>query len=99
MASIVEFDSAAREEFDQAFDWYAARSSEAARRFVLEVEAALNRIERDPERFASTYAGCQYCSLTKYPYSVVYYHHNNRITVVAVAHAKRRPGYWRLRIT
>jgi plasmid stabilization system protein ParE len=99
MAVLVEFDSAARDEFDEAFNWYAVRSPDAARGFAFEVEAALNKIERDPKRFASTYAGCQYCSVTKYPYSAVYYHNGDRITVVAIAHAKRKPGYWRLRIT
>lgn len=98
MATIVEFDSAAREEFDEAFNWYANRSTAAAVGFAIEIEATLEKIERDPERFATTFSGCQYCSLRKYPYSVVYYRNRNRITVVAIAHAKRKPGYWRLRI-
>lgn len=95
MATIVEFDSAAREEFDEAFNWYVVRSPDAAIGFAIEIETALQKIEREPERFATTYAGCRSCSLRKYPYKVVYYQTKSRITIVAVAHAKRRPDYWK----
>ncbi|WP_246160314.1 hypothetical protein [Nocardioides humilatus] len=34
-----------------------------------------------------------------FPYRVVYYVENEMLTVVSVAHAKRRPGYWRDRVS
>jgi plasmid stabilization system protein ParE len=97
MAISLEFHSEAREEFDQAFDWYAARSHGAAFGFASAVEDALDRIVADPKRFAATYDNCRYCTLLRFPFSVVYYLHEDHITVVAVAHAKRRPGFWRSR--
>jgi hypothetical protein len=36
--------------------------------------------------------------LRKYPYFVVFRELPRRIQILAVAHAKRRPGYWRARI-
>jgi toxin ParE1/3/4 len=36
--------------------------------------------------------------LSKFPYSIVYVVRDGDVTVAAVAHAKRRPGYWRERI-
>lgn len=30
-----------------------------------------------------------------FPYGVVYFVEHEVVTIVAVAHAKRRPGYWR----
>lgn len=33
-----------------------------------------------------------------FPYRVVYFVDDDWLTVVAVAHAKRRPGYWRDRV-
>jgi plasmid stabilization system protein ParE len=98
MLTPIEFDSEAREEFDEAINWYAIRSPAAAAGLAAEVDAAVEKIARDPLRFAKTYAGCQYCLLDRYPYSVIYYHKDERVTVVAVAHAKRRPGYWKLRL-
>ena len=98
MATSIEFLSAARVEFDQAFDWYASRSHGAAIGFASAVEDVIDKVLAGPERFARTYAGCQYCPLPRYPYSLVYYSTKGRVTFVAVAHAKRRPGYWRTRL-
>ena len=33
-----------------------------------------------------------------FPYRVVYFVQGDLLTIVAVAHAKRRPGYWRDRV-
>ena len=98
MALRVEFDDDARCEFDDAVNWYAARNEGAALGLVSEVDAAIDAIVADPGRFLRTYAGCQMRRLKRYPYCVVYYRHNDIIRIVAVAHAKRRPGYWRSRL-
>lgn len=94
MAIHVEFSTITRSEFDEAFNWYAERSTGAAIGFASEIDAAIEQISSDPERFPRTYAGCQRYVLKRYPYSVVYYKMPERIIVVAIAHAKRRPGYW-----
>ena len=98
MATSVEFHAAARSEFDEAFDWYAQRSHGAAIAFASEVEAAVEKISADPERFAKTYAGCRYCPLARFPYCVIYHSAQGKTVVVAIAHAKRRPGDWRHRL-
>ena len=33
--------------------------------------------------------------LKKFPFRIVYRSIGDRVLVVAIAHAKRRPGYWR----
>lgn len=98
MARPVEFEVDARTEFDEAFNWNAERSTAAAIGFALAVEVAIQSIVADPGRFVHTYAGCQLCRLKQYPYCVVYHQADGTILVVAIAHAKRRPGYWRNRI-
>jgi len=98
MALPVEIDAAARAEFNEALDWYAARSPGAALGFASAVDAAIEKIVSEPERFPRTYAGCQQCLLQRYPYSVVFNQMPGKIVVVAVAHAKRRPAYWRYRL-
>jgi plasmid stabilization system protein ParE len=97
MARRVEFLDAARREFDDSFDWYAQRSHGAAIGFASALDRALERVLADPGRFGQTYANCQYCKLHRYPYCVIYRRVEGGIEVVAVAHAKRRPGYWRRR--
>ena len=98
MATTVDFDAAARVEFDNAFDWYAQRSPGAAIGFASEVDAAIDLVAAAPERFPETNAGCRSCALHRYPYRVIYYRSQDRLIVVAIAHAKRRPGFWRDRV-
>jgi len=37
-------------------------------------------------------------TLPRFPYAVVYRDQPERIEIVAVAHAARRPGYWQNRL-
>ena len=97
MAKAIEFLEGARTDFDQSFDWYAERSARAAINFSLAVDKAIEAITPEPARFPSTYAGCRYCMLKRYPFTVVFRDEVDRLVIVAVAHAKRRPGYWRCR--
>ena len=71
MATSIEFDVAARAEFDDAFDWYANLSLGAAIGFASEIDAAIELITVDPNRYPGTYAGCQCCALHHYPYRIV----------------------------
>jgi plasmid stabilization system protein ParE len=97
MSKAIEYLKGARLDFDQSFDWYAKRSARAAIRFAWSVDEAINSISADPGRFPSTYAGCRFASLRRYPFSIVFREEVDRVVIVAVAHAKRRPGYWRKR--
>ncbi len=54
MATSVEFDAAARAEFDEAFNWYAERSPGTALGFATEVDVAIESIAADPDRFQQT---------------------------------------------
>jgi len=46
----LEFHSEAAAEYDAAFEWYSARSSEVAKNFDEEVARALNQIVQAPDR-------------------------------------------------
>jgi plasmid stabilization system protein ParE len=47
----IEYLPSARRDFDESFDWYAARSTQAAIHFAEAVDAALSAVATDPERF------------------------------------------------
>jgi len=98
MAKIIEFISGARADFDESFDWYAERSEAAALGFAEAVENAFDKILADPDRFSKTIRDCQYCTLKRYPFRLVFHQDTKCILIVAIAHAKRRPYYWRDRV-
>ena len=97
MAKAIEYLAGARADFDESFDWYRERSVGAAIGFASAVEEAMDKIIADPGRFPSTHAGCRFCTLKRYPFRLVFLDETDRLVVVAIAHAKRRPGYWRRR--
>jgi plasmid stabilization system protein ParE len=50
--SLAEFHDEAAAEYDAAFDWYLARSPDAALKFDAEVDRALAQIMQAPQRWA-----------------------------------------------
>jgi len=94
----VEFDRAAIEEGEEAYHWYAKRSQRAADALMTELDAAVEAIRAQPTLFAFYMHGCRRYLLKRFPYAVVYRELPDMIQVVAVAHGKRRPGYWKRRV-
>jgi plasmid stabilization system protein ParE len=86
---------AARMDFDESFDWYAWRSPEAAERFSRAIDDTLERIARTPNQFAKVDRRHQACPVARFPFRIVYRIEAERILVVAVVHAKRKPYYWK----
>jgi plasmid stabilization system protein ParE len=91
----VDYLPEARRDFDESFDWYAERSDHAAVRFANAVDVALAAIADDPKRFAAIDEIHRECPMARFPFHVIYRVAADRVVVVAIAHAKRRPGYWK----
>lgn len=85
-------------EEDEAFDWYRNRSERAADAFLAEIEAARSAIQEFPIAWAEYLHGTRRYKLKRYPYIVIYRITEHRIEVIAVAHGKRKPGYWAERL-
>ena len=91
----VNFLPGARRDFDESLDWYAARSPAAALHFANAVNAALANIAESPRQFGAVDDEHRQCPLKRFPFRIVYRMVGEGILVVAIAHASRRPGYWR----
>ena len=98
MANIrIRFHPDAEAEAEAATLWYAERSPVAARAFVAELSACVNRVEEAPDRWPNSFQGTRRYLLPNFPFSIVYRLQNGEIEIVAVAHHMRQPGYWRSR--
>jgi toxin ParE1/3/4 len=86
----------AEEELHQATLWYEARNRGLGVEFMGVVEAALERVAENPEAFAQWRMDPRYRRhvIRRFPYSIFYEIRPDHIEIVAVAHAKREPGYW-----
>ena len=96
--SRVTFDPDARTEFLAAIEYYEECQLGLGRRFRLLVESAMYSICENPFRYRVLHAPFRRCLLQKFPYSIVFSIEPEHILIIAVAHAKRKPGYWHERI-
>lgn len=87
------FHPEARRDFDEAFAFLAEGSPAAAGRFGHSVRESLERIAEFPHSGRTL-------AVPVHPFShdLVYrVEPDGQVTIVAVAHHRRRPGYWRHR--
>jgi toxin ParE1/3/4 len=77
-----------------AREWYVARNPEAGEAFMAELDAAIERIEHGPRQWPQYLAGTRRYLFHRFPFFAVFRETNTRIEIVAVAHGRRRPGYW-----
>ena len=95
---IVELHPEGLAEGREARLWYAARSPHAAERFRLELKRVIQSIRDAPERWPADDDGLRRARLIGFPYSLVYWTDGSDSLVVSIAHAHRRPGFWRRRL-
>jgi plasmid stabilization system protein ParE len=98
VARALEYLEEALEEAEAAARWYAERSPTAAAAFSEEIDEAESAIVRLPEAWPPFDHGTRRYLLRRFPFSVVYRVEPERIVIVAVAHGRRRPGYWKSRL-
>lgn len=90
----VEFHPEALEEAQAAMRWYRERSEPAAVGFMRELERA---VAEAPQRWPAGAAGTRRFLLRRYPFCLVYRERPSSVQIIAAAHGRRRPGYWRHR--
>jgi plasmid stabilization system protein ParE len=96
----VEFHSRAAAELDEAVDYYNQRVPQLGREFAEEVRAAVTRIQDRPEAWTLlSDDGIRRCVTHRFPYGIIYQVQPQRVVIIAVAHLRRRPGYWRRRVS
>jgi plasmid stabilization system protein ParE len=95
----VRFSEPASDELAEAVHWYETRRAGLGGDFFDAVVAAVTLIETSPEigQTISTDGRTRRTLVARFPYHVVYRLRPTEIVIVAVAHLKRRPGYWKNR--
>ena len=93
------FHPEAAREFEEAVRFYQQRGPHLARRFNSEVRIAISKIVTTPKRWKILEEDIRRCLVNVFPYSVLYAVEEDYVLIVAVAHGKRQPGYWRSRLS
>jgi plasmid stabilization system protein ParE len=82
-------------EAEKARDWYAARSLRAAVAFLEELDRAISSVVQAPERWPEYLHGTRRYVFQQFPFLLVYRVVDSVVEIIAVAHGRRRPGYWK----
>ena len=96
---IVEFHPEAAHEFIEAAAYYESAARQLGSRFIFAVEAAEALISVHNEIGQETESGFRHFVLAEFPHSIIYSLEPDRVWIVAVAHHKRKPGYWLERVS
>jgi hypothetical protein len=90
-------------ELSEATAWYELQALGLGEEFLNEFEVLLRLIESRPKSFPRLLDTApelitRRALLSRFPYSAVFIELLTEIRIVAVAHVKRRPGYWLNRV-
>jgi plasmid stabilization system protein ParE len=91
----VIFHRLAAKEYLAAFRWYARQSLRTAGSFLAEIDRACSLIAENPLAWPIFHRRFRFFKLRRFNY-VLYFRviDDCRVQVLAVAHGRRRPGYW-----
>ncbi len=92
-----EFLPEAEEEFREAAMYYETKAPGVGVAFVAEVRRVIRWIIENPYAAVAVGTGIRRKILNNFPYNIFYSIEPNLILIVAVAHQKRRPRYWKAR--
>lgn len=93
-----EFHHEAAAEFEAAVDYYENCAPGLGVDLRQDVEAAVKKIQARPSRWPLYGRRARRYYIRRFSYLVIFLELPNNILIVAVAHGRRRPGYWKHRI-
>lgn len=80
----------------EAFQWYEQQVRGLGDQFLLCVDAVMASIERAPQLYPVVHKGVIRRALTRrFPYGVFFVEGERSVSVIAVAHVKRNPRFWK----
>ena len=78
--------------------WYRERSVSAAEAYLAELDRAVEAIAENPEMWPRYVHGTRRYIFHRFPFYLVYREAAGNIEIIAVAHGRRKPGYWKSRM-
>jgi plasmid stabilization system protein ParE len=94
----VEIHPEAIAEAQAANRWYRERSASAADAYLAELDLAVDAITDSPEKWPRYVNGTRRYIFHRFPFYLVYRETDGKLEIIAVAHGRRKPGYWKSRI-
>lgn len=90
----------AEDDLKKTFSWYEEKRAGLGHDFLLQVDAGLNFIRRNPQIHPIEYKGTRKHLIKRFPYKIIYLllAEEKMIIILAVVHGKRKPDLTKKRI-
>jgi len=103
MKRTVRLETDAEDELDAAAAWYERQRSGLGLEFIDAVAQSLARVGESPQAFSllpnvPRDLGVRHAGVHRFPYAILFFEQPEVVRVLAIAHERRRPGYWRGRL-
>lgn len=92
------FHRAASEEARMAAQYYAGINPKLGDRFYATLDRLVAEVREAPQQFREFDPPARRHFHRDFPYALIYFDQPDRIWIVAVAHFKQRPGFWKTRL-
>lgn len=97
MIQHLSFHESAENELNEAAEYYESQVKGLGNVFLNDVQSTIDFIQANPESSPRILKVVRKCLLRRFPYSILYSVKDTVIYILAIAHQKRRPYYWRYR--
>ena len=98
MAQKIDVHPEAQAEIVGSLNYYEETDPALAEDLDARIDAAVDLISAKPETWPAYLHGTRRYNLQRFPYSVIYREKSGVIQIVAMAHHRRKPGYWSKRV-
>ena len=88
----------AEEEMTEAASFYESKARGLGAEFLDDVQRAIDRLRDNPELGRSVTVELRSSLLSRFPFCLIYAIHPEDLLIIAVAHQRRRPNYWKERV-
>ena len=87
------------DEVDQAYCWYEQQRAGLGDDFLAAFDEVYRRLQQTPKVHQVIYQDVRRALPRRFPYSVYYRVHADRVEVIAVQHSRRDPSHWQSRVS
>jgi hypothetical protein len=95
----VDFLPEADQEMVEAARYYQSLSSGLGEDSLTEVEHAVQSIASSPQTWPVLEGDLRRRLIKRFPFGILYMIEPDKILIIAVAHLRKKPGYWKKRIS
>ena len=92
------FHPAAESDYLSQIAYYEEKHAGLGAYFISDFEGSVSRVLATPKMYKQVEENIHLISLKIFPFNILYQVVNSEVQVLAVAHKRRRPNYWKERL-